>query len=34
LADHLPITRHAIANHLALLAAAGLVQAEPGERGA
>ncbi|HUK71660.1 MAG TPA: metalloregulator ArsR/SmtB family transcription factor [Streptosporangiaceae bacterium] len=32
LADHLPITRLAIAKHLALLAGAGLVQAEPGER--
>jgi DNA-binding transcriptional ArsR family regulator len=32
LADHLPITRQAIAKHLALLAAAGLVTAEPGER--
>ena len=27
-----PITRQAIAKHLALLAGAGLVQAEPGER--
>jgi DNA-binding transcriptional ArsR family regulator len=32
LAGRLPITRQAIARHLALLAAAGLVQAEPGER--
>jgi DNA-binding transcriptional ArsR family regulator len=32
LAARLPITRQAIAKHLALLAAAGLVQAEPGER--
>ncbi|MEV0435307.1 helix-turn-helix domain-containing protein [Nocardia sp. NPDC050413] len=32
LADHLPITRQAIAKHLALLADAGLVIAEPGER--
>ena len=32
LADHLPITRQAIAKHLALLAGAGLVTAEPGER--
>ena len=32
LADHLPISRQAIAKHLALLAAAGLVTAEPGER--
>ena len=32
LADRLPITRQAIAKHLALLAAAGLVTAEPGER--
>jgi DNA-binding transcriptional ArsR family regulator len=32
LADGLPITRQAIAKHLALLAAAGLVTAEPGER--
>ena len=32
LADGLPITRQAIAKHLALLAAAGLVRAEPGER--
>jgi DNA-binding transcriptional ArsR family regulator len=32
LADQLPITRQAIAKHLALLAAAGLVTAEPGER--
>jgi DNA-binding transcriptional ArsR family regulator len=32
LAAHLPITRQAIAKHLALLAAAGLVTAEPGER--
>jgi DNA-binding transcriptional ArsR family regulator len=32
LADRLPITRQAIAKHLALLAVAGLVMAEPGER--
>jgi DNA-binding transcriptional ArsR family regulator len=32
LADRLPITRQGIAKHLALLAAAGLVTAEPGER--
>ena len=32
LATRLPITRQAIARHLALLAAAGLVAAEPGER--
>jgi DNA-binding transcriptional ArsR family regulator len=32
LATRLPITRQAIAKHLALLAAAGLVAAEPGER--
>jgi DNA-binding transcriptional ArsR family regulator len=32
LADGLPITRQAIAKHLTLLAAAGLVTAEPGER--
>ena len=32
LAVDLPITRQAIAKHLALLAAAGLVTAEPGER--
>jgi DNA-binding transcriptional ArsR family regulator len=32
LADRLPITRQAIAKHLALLAEAGLVSAEPGER--
>ena len=32
LADQLPITRQAIAKHLALLAEAGLVIAEPGER--
>ena len=32
LADRLPITRQAIAKHLALLTAAGLVTAEPGER--
>ena len=32
LADHLPITRQAIAKHLGLLAEAGLVTAEPGER--
>jgi DNA-binding transcriptional ArsR family regulator len=32
LAGRLPITRQAIAKHLALLAAAGLVSAEPGER--
>jgi len=32
LADALPITRQAIAKHLALLAEAGLVTAEPGER--
>ena len=32
LAERLPITRQAIAKHLALLAEAGLVVAEPGER--
>ena len=32
LADRLPITRQGIAKHLALLAEAGLVTAEPGER--
>jgi DNA-binding transcriptional ArsR family regulator len=32
LAVRLPITRQAIAKHLALLAEAGLVRAEPGER--
>jgi DNA-binding transcriptional ArsR family regulator len=32
LADQLPITRQAIAKHLALLAETGLVTAEPGER--
>ena len=32
LAARRPITRQAIAKHLALLAEAGLVQAEPGER--
>ncbi|MDR2983236.1 MAG: metalloregulator ArsR/SmtB family transcription factor [Nocardiopsaceae bacterium] len=32
LADRLPITRQAIAKHLALLSDAGLVRAEPGER--
>ncbi|HZU81086.1 MAG TPA: helix-turn-helix domain-containing protein [Acidimicrobiales bacterium] len=32
LADRLPITRQAIAKHLVLLADAGLVVAEPGER--
>jgi DNA-binding transcriptional ArsR family regulator len=32
LAGRLPITRQAIAKHLALLAVAGLVAAEPGER--
>ncbi len=32
LAARLPITRQAVAKHLALLAAAGLVTAEPGER--
>ena len=32
LAGRLPITRQAIAKHLGLLAEAGLVQAEPGER--
>ena len=32
LAARLPITRQAIAKHLALLADAGLVAAEPGER--
>ncbi|WP_367128103.1 ArsR/SmtB family transcription factor [Saccharothrix sp. HUAS TT1] len=32
LADRLPITRQAIAKHLALLAEIGLVTAEPGER--
>ena len=32
LAERLPITRQAIAKHLALLAEAGLLTAEPGER--
>jgi DNA-binding transcriptional ArsR family regulator len=32
LADCLPVTRQAIAKHLALLAEVGLVSAEPGER--
>ena len=32
LAGRLPITRQAVAKHLALLAEAGLVKAEPGER--
>ena len=32
LADRLPISRQAIAKHLALLAEAGLVTPEPGER--
>lgn len=32
LAGRLPVTRQAIAKHLALLAQAGLVRAEPGER--
>jgi DNA-binding transcriptional ArsR family regulator len=32
LADRLPLTRQAIAQHLALLSEAGLVTAEPGER--
>ncbi len=32
LAGQLPITRQAVAKHLALLADAGLVVAEPGER--
>ena len=32
LATRLPITRQAIAKHLALLAEAGLVKGEPGER--
>ena len=32
LAGRLPITRQAIAKHLVLLAGAGLVRAEPGER--
>lgn len=32
LADRLPISRQAIAKHLALLEEAGLVTAEPGER--
>ena len=32
LADRLPITRQAIAKHLALLAEVGLVTPEPGER--
>ena len=32
LAGRLPITRQAIAKHLALLTSAGLVTAEPGER--
>src|ERR1700723_1984812 len=32
LADRLPITRQAIAKHLAMLSEAGLVTAEPGER--
>ena len=32
LAGELPVTRQAVAKHLALLAEAGLVTAEPGER--
>jgi DNA-binding transcriptional ArsR family regulator len=32
LADRLPVTRQAIAKHLALMAEVGLVTAEPGER--
>jgi len=32
LADRLPVTRQAIAKHLTLMAEAGLVTAEPGER--
>jgi DNA-binding transcriptional ArsR family regulator len=32
LAGRLPVTRQAVAKHLALLAGAGLVTAEPGER--
>ena len=32
LADRLPVSRQAIAKHLALMAEAGLVTAEPGER--
>ena len=32
LADRLPITRQAIAKHLALMTVAGLVTPEPGER--
>src|SRR5215471_16755023 len=32
LAGRLPVTRQAVAKHLALLAEAGLVRAEPGER--
>jgi DNA-binding transcriptional ArsR family regulator len=32
LADRLPISRQAVAKHLALLAEVGLVTAEPGER--
>ena len=32
LAIRLPVTRQAVAKHLALLAEAGLVRAEPGER--
>src|SRR4051812_25902603 len=32
LAERLPITRQAIAKHLALLAEVGMVTAEPGER--
>jgi DNA-binding transcriptional ArsR family regulator len=32
LADRLPITRQAVAKHLALLTEAGLLTAEPGER--
>ena len=32
LAARMPITRQAIAKHLALLAEAGMVRAEPGER--
>ena len=32
LADRLPVTRQAIAKHLVLMAEAGLVTAEPGER--
>jgi DNA-binding transcriptional ArsR family regulator len=32
LAERLPITRQAVAKHVALLTEAGLVRAEPGER--